>query len=655
MPLERLEIARQPDAATDHAHQVGLRHAAGHHTRDDADNPISWEPSLAFLKYAIVGLLTGSLAFLLLIWITAPDQTTRAIGPVVVSMVAAAAWCLLACGRPRIATHLLAIGAWTAVTGIAVFNGGVHTPIVVAYPLIIFMVGWLVSERAAIMMVGGTVVATSGFVVADSLGLLPAPHATPPAMHGAVQLIISVISGLMIVFLVRAYKSRLVELAQRTIEVKHREAELHRAQAVGNFGSWVYDIGNDTLRLSAETCRIFGLPVGTTGTYATYLGRTYAPDCDAVEAAWQSALGGKTVFDHEHRIVVGKTIRWVRQRAEIEFAADGRALRAEGIAHDITHRKQQDDAVRRSEQHFRAFFERSMVGMAESSPAKGWVEVNDRLCEIVGLTRDVLIRKTWAEITHPDDLAADVAEFNRVVAGEIEEYELDKRFIHSDGHVVFAHIAARCVRRDDGAIDYFVVLIDDISDRKRMEDSVRQLAFFDPLTRLPNRRLLNDRLSQAIAASKRSAFYGALLFLDLDNFKPLNDAHGHDAGDLLLVEVAERLKSCVREVDTVARFGGDEFVVMISELDADGDESALQAGGIAEKILGTLSEPYRLTVRREGQSDTPVEHCCTASIGVALFIHGGASHEDIMRRADKAMYQAKEAGRNRVRLFNAPA
>ena len=199
----------------------------------------------------------------------------------------------------------------------------------------------------------------------------------------------------------------------------------------------------------------------------------------------------------------------------------------------------------------------------------------------------------------------------------------------------------------------FVTIYIDITERKLMEDQVHQMAFYDTLTRLPNRRLLDDRLSQSMAASKRSGCYGALMFLDLDNFKPLNDLHGHAVGDLLLIEAAERLKSCVREMDTVARFGGDEFVVMISDLDTDKSESTAQARLIAEKIRLTLSVPYRLTIRQEGKVESRVEHLCTASIGVALFVNHEASQDDVLKWADSAMYEAKEAGRNLVRFHDA--
>jgi diguanylate cyclase (GGDEF)-like protein len=195
----------------------------------------------------------------------------------------------------------------------------------------------------------------------------------------------------------------------------------------------------------------------------------------------------------------------------------------------------------------------------------------------------------------------------------------------------------------------------DITERKQMEDQVRQLAFHDPLTKLPNRRLVTDRLIQTIAANKRSGWYGALMFLDLDNFKPINDTHGHAAGDLLLIEVADRLKCCVRKMDTVGRIGGDEFVVMLINLNGDRAEATSQAEIVAEKIRIRLSEPYLLTIKCEGKADTIVEHHCTASIGVALFSKHEASQDDILTWADKAMYQAKDAGRNLIRFYDSEA
>lgn len=153
-----------------------------------------------------------------------------------------------------------------------------------------------------------------------------------------------------------------------------------------------------------------------------------------------------------------------------------------------------------------------------------------------------------------------------------------------------------------------------------------------------------------MVTGKRSGLYGALMFLDLDNFKPLNDTYGHDAGDLLLIEVAHRIRNCVREIDTVARFGSDEFIVVLSGLDTTKTESTKQASIVSEKIRVTLSKPYMLKIRHNGKADITVEHHCMASIGIALFIDHEASKEDIIKWADITMYQAKEAGRNHVQF-----
>ena len=183
-----------------------------------------------------------------------------------------------------------------------------------------------------------------------------------------------------------------------------------------------------------------------------------------------------------------------------------------------------------------------------------------------------------------------------------------------------------------------------------MQDQVRLLAFYDPLTKLANRRLFNDRLHQLFAANKRSGYYGMLMFLDLDNFKPLNDRHGHAVGDLLLIEAANRLKGCVREIDTVARFGGDEFVVALSSLGINKDESHEQAMRIAEKIRYTLSLPYHLVIASDEKGGTIVEHQCTVSIGVVVFTAREVKEDDVLRSADAAMYKAKRSGQNNICL-----
>jgi diguanylate cyclase (GGDEF)-like protein/PAS domain S-box-containing protein len=199
------------------------------------------------------------------------------------------------------------------------------------------------------------------------------------------------------------------------------------------------------------------------------------------------------------------------------------------------------------------------------------------------------------------------------------------------------------LRREDGSIYALCGISTDITLRKMAEDEIRQLAFFDPLTNLPNRRLLLDRIEQALVASVRHRRQGALLYIDLDHFKTLNDTLGHDMGDLLLQQVAARLVACVREGDTVARMGGDEFVVLLMALDANPLDAAKQAELVGDKILATFSRVFDLA---------GYQHHCTASIGVNLFADRQASIEDLLKRADLSMYQAKTWGRNTLRFFN---
>jgi diguanylate cyclase (GGDEF)-like protein/PAS domain S-box-containing protein len=212
-----------------------------------------------------------------------------------------------------------------------------------------------------------------------------------------------------------------------------------------------------------------------------------------------------------------------------------------------------------------------------------------------------------------------------------------------NGEVYPKWLTISAVKDGDGAVTHYVATHSDITERKKAEEKINELAFFDQLTGLPNRTLLIDRLKQAMNASTRSGSHGALLFIDLDNFKTLNDTLGHDMGDLLLKQVAQRLNACVRAGDTVARLGGDEFVLVLAGLSAHATEAATQAETVAEKILVAFNETYRL-------DEAPYQ--CTSSIGATLFNGHDSSIDDLLKQADLAMYKAKAAGRNAIRFFD---
>lgn len=316
---------------------------------------------------------------------------------------------------------------------------------------------------------------------------------------------------------------------------------------------------------------------------------------------------------------------------------------------DITERKNIEEKLRRQNNMLSAIVENFPGGVSVFDADLRLAAHNDKFRQLLNLP-DSLFKK-------PGLRFEDLMRYN-TGTGDSEQL---LAAMAARARNVQPHIQER-LRPDGTALEIrgmplpgggFVAIYMDITERKHAEDEIRNLAFYDTLTQLPNRRLLSDRLSQVMAASKRGGRYGALMFLDLDNFKPLNDAHGHVVGDMLLIEAAQRLRDCVRESDTVARFGGDEFVVLLGDLHAGMADSRAQAGIVAEKIRAALSEPYRLTIRRESKAETSIEHRCSASIGVTLFMDHDASQDDILRWADKAMYEAKQTGRNSIRFHQA--
>ncbi len=321
------------------------------------------------------------------------------------------------------------------------------------------------------------------------------------------------------------------------------------------------------------------------------------------------------------------------------------------FAKDISERKRAERTLHEKEEFFRMISENVDDFIAVLDLEGRRLYNNPSYINLFGGVEALKGTDSFNEI-HLDDRERIKQLFKKTVQSGVG-HRAEFRFVLPDDSIRYMESSGSLIKNSRGDALRVIVVSRDITQRKQAENVIHELAFHDALTKLPNRRLLSDRLEQVMAVSTRSGLYNALMFLDLDNFKPLNDEHGHDAGDMLLTEVSARLRSCVREMDTVARFGGDEFMVLLNELDADKAESVIKAASVAEKIRATLAEPYLIQVRHKGKAEAAIEHRCTASIGVVMFINHDSSPEEVIRCADKAMYQSKEAGRNQVRFYDA--
>ena len=343
---------------------------------------------------------------------------------------------------------------------------------------------------------------------------------------------------------------------------------------------------------------------------------------------------GSHVFEWRHQRPDGHI--WDAEVHLMAFQHKGKSLLQFSLQ-DISQRKRSEANLRVAATAFE-----SQEGMIITDADQRILRINRACSEITGYSPEEAVGQTPRMFSSGKHDAAFYREMWASIQGSgAWKGELWNR--RKNGEVYPEWFSISAVKGDDGKVTNYVASFIDISQRKSAEDEIKHLAFYDPLTGLPNRRLLLDRLRHALAASARNETVGALLFIDLDNFKTLNDTLGHDKGDLLLESVSRRLIASVREHDTVARLGGDEFVVMLENLSEDPKDAAGEAGLVGEKILLAIDEPHHLA---------GLTHHSTASIGIALFAQQTDTVDELLRRADLAMYQAKAAGRNTLRFFD---
>ena len=294
-------------------------------------------------------------------------------------------------------------------------------------------------------------------------------------------------------------------------------------------------------------------------------------------------------------------------------------------------------ALRESWERFESAFEYAAIGMGLVAPDGRWMRGNRALCETLGYPEEELLAMSLQDITHPDDLEADLEQVRRLVSGELRAYRLEKRYFRRDGQTVWALLSVSAVHDEAGRVLYLISQVQDVTERKRLEERLSHLAYHDSLTGLPNRALLEERLRHAFDRSARTGTPVAVLYLDLDGFKEVNDSLGHEAGDRLLAEFARRIETHSRPADTVACLGGDEFCILLEDVRGPGE-----AARIADRLEGLLAEPFELPGRivRVG-----------VSIGVA---EKGPDDEDrtaerLLCEADAEMYGAKRSAMARPR------
>lgn len=339
-------------------------------------------------------------------------------------------------------------------------------------------------------------------------------------------------------------------------------------------------------------------------------------------------------FETRHRRKDGQVLE-IEISAVYQPGADGGCCFA--FLRDITESKRAEEELR-----IAAIAFESQAGVMVTDAKGVIVRVNRAFTRLTGYSAEEAVGQTSALLkSGRHDLAFYQGMWETLKQKGYWQGQMWNR--RKNGKIYAEWLTITAVTATDGRITHYVGTFSDITQNREAEAEIHRLAYYDPLTQLPNRRLLQDRLGQALAATARSGHCGAILFLDLDNFKTLNDTRGHDVGDLLLAEVAQRLHACVRGGDTVARLGGDEFVVLLEDLSGEAEEAAAQAKLVGDKIQESIAQPYLLK---------GCDYHCTTSIGISLFRDSNVTVEELLKHADLAMYQSKNAGRNTLRFFD---
>jgi diguanylate cyclase (GGDEF)-like protein/PAS domain S-box-containing protein len=421
---------------------------------------------------------------------------------------------------------------------------------------------------------------------------------------------------------------------RRLTDLTESRRMLSEAQEVARVGSWEWNFRSNSLSWSDEVYQLFEVDrEHFSPSYDAFLERVHPDDRATVNRAVEDALRRDKAYDIEHRILKpGGGERFVHERGKVEHGHDGRTVRMLGTIQDITERKQSEEKLRQAA----TVFESTNEAIIVTDASHKIIAVNQAFTSITGYDKEdvagrepSLLKSGKHDNAFYTELEASLARSGQW-RGEIWNRK-------KTGEIFPAWESISAVIGEQGKISHYVSIFTDISDIKEAAERLTHLAHHDALTELPNRLRFNANLDQAIQHARRNGKSLALLFIDLDRFKLINDTLGHSAGDRLLQTIASRLLLCVREEDTVARLGGDEFTILLNEIQHGQD-----AAHIAEKIIAAVCQPLRLNGK---------EVVVSASIGISIFPDDGNNAEDLARTADAAMYQAKAHGRNTYRFY----
>ena len=423
-------------------------------------------------------------------------------------------------------------------------------------------------------------------------------------------------------------------------KLQTNEQQLTKAQEITRVGFFQLDLATGVYTASPIVYQIMGLdPTIKSLAQSRYQELIHPDDRAVVEQHRNRLFEGGNALRLQYRMQrPDGAIRWLDGYGFVKRDDAGKPLMYSGAIQDITERKLAEQVARANDARFQLLFEHSLDGVLQTRPDGTIMAANPAACKIFGLTEMQLRERGRDGVVAVDEQRLAALLNERLQTGYARG---ELTMVRADGSRFEAEVSSSIYADTDGSPVCSMVMRD-VTDRLRTEQYIHKLAFFDALTELPNRRLLMDRLAILLAAAQRSNLVGAILFIDLDHFKNVNDARGHATGDALLRQVAQRLSAMLRSEDTVARIGGDEFVILIPGNSTDFVTGAQHAMAIADKVREALAEPFYIDAQPYGSG---------ASIGVTLLPRAGQTTEDLLREADTAMYRAKNGGRNRIAFF----